>query len=481
MDRFVDRQTEMAELNRLLAIPGGQFIPIYGRRRVGKTTLLLHWAQQTKRPYIYWVARRETAEASRHSLARALWAWAYPDLQNPEPPRFDSWEMLFREMIRMISNKPVIIILDEFPYIVESDPSFPSHLQAAWDHMFKDKPVFFVLAGSHIGMMVDMMAYKAPLHGRFTAQMPIDPLPFAALREFFPKYDAAERVATYAVLGGIPAYLEHFNPQANLSDNIRGNLFRRTGMFRSEPDILVSDLVRETRVYESVLRAVANDLRTPAEISVETGIPPQNLPPYLKRLGELRLIERRTPATIPALQRQTTTRSRYHVRDPYLRFYFRFIEPNQEMIEMGLVDTLWERIAEQFRAFIGATTFEELCREWIVAQAQIRQLPFTPEIVGSHWSTEAQIDVVAINWREKAILLGECKWGVGAVGRSVIQELFEKSSKVVPGPDWQVHYAFFARAGFTAAARQTAEEAGAMLIDLEKLDADLLLALNRTK
>ena len=148
---------------------------------------------------------------------------------------------------------------------------------------------------------------------------------------------------------------------------------------------------------------------------------------------------------------------------------------------MGLVDTLWERIGEQFRAFIGATTFEELCREWVVAQAQIRQLPFTPEIVGSHWSADAQIDVVAINWREKAILLGECKWGVDAVGRSVIQDLFKKSSKVVPGTDWQVHYAFFARAGFTAAARQTAEEAGALLIDLGKLDSDLLLALNRTK
>jgi len=481
MDKFVDRQTEMAELDRLLTTPGAQFIPVYGRRRVGKTTLLLHWAQKSQRPYLYWVARRETAEASRHSLARALWAWAYPDLSNPEPPRFDSWEILFREMARMIADKQMIVILDEFPYIVESDASFPSHLQAAWDHLFRDKQATFVLAGSHIGMMVDMMEYKAPLHGRFTAQMPVDPLPFAVLREFFPGYDAAERVATYAVLGGIPAYLEHFNPQVTLSDNIRKNLFRRTGMFRSEPDILVSDLVRETRVYESVLRAIATDARTPAEISVVTGIQPQNLPPYLKRLADLRLIERRTPATIPFAQRQTTTRSRYHVRDPYLRFYLRFIEPNQEMIEMGLVDTLWERIAEQLRAFIGATTFEELCREWIVTQAQIRQLPFAPEVVGSHWSADAQIDVIAINWREKAILLGECKWGVDPVGRSVIQELFEKSNKVVPGSDWQVSYAFFARAGFTAAARQTAEEAGALLVDLQRLDADLLIALNRMR
>ncbi len=481
MEKFVDRQKELAELDQLLNSSSGILVPVYGRRRVGKTTLLLHWAKQSGRPYLYWVARRETADAARHSLARAVWAWVYSDVQNPEPPRFDSWELLFREMARLISDKPMILILDEFPYIVESDASFPSHLQAAWDHFFKTKQIAFFLAGSHIGMMVDMMAYKAPLHGRFTGEMPIDALPFAAIREFFPRYDASERVATYAVLGGIPAYLERFDPQVTLSENIRRNLFRRTGMFRSEPEILVSDLVRETRVYESVLRAIASDSRTPSDISKDTGIPPQNLPPYLKRLSELRLIERRTPATIPIPQRATTTRSRYHLRDPYLRFYFRFIEPNQEMIEMDLIDTLWERIAEQFRAFVGATTFEELCREWVVEQARAHKLPFIPEAVGSHWSSDAQIDVVAINWREKAILLGECKWGIEPVGRSVIQELFDKSGKVVPDNDWKVHYVFFARAGFTEAAQQTAKEADAWLIDLHRLDMDLLNALNRPR
>lgn len=477
MEKFVDRQTELAELNQLLEKPGAQFAPIYGRRRVGKTTLLLHWAQQTRLPYLYWVARRETADASRHSLARSLWAWAYPQTPNPEPPRFDSWEILFREMSRMLGNRKTILILDEFPYLVESDPSFASHLQAAWDHFFKDSPHIFLLAGSHIGMMVDMMAYKAPLYGRFSAQMPVDALPFAALSEFFPNYSAAERVATYAVLGGIPAYLEHFDPHLSLSDNIRQHLFRRTGMFRSEPDILISDLVRETRIYESILRSIANDARTPAEISAQTGITVQNLPPYLKRLGELRLTERRIPATIPLNERNSTTRSRYHLRDPYLRFYFRFIEPNQEMIELGLVDSLWERIAEQFRAFIGATTFEDLSREWVVAQAKNRSLPFVPEVVGSHWAKDVQIDVVAINWREKAILLGECKWGVEPVGRSILQDLVAKTPKVLPAEDWQVHYALFARSGFTSATQQAAREINAQLVDLPRLDADLLFAL----
>jgi len=315
MARFVDRQGELRELDELVAVPGAQFIVVYGRRRVGKTTLLLHWVQQTQRPYLYWVARRETAEATRQSFARALWRWAYPEAEEPEPPRFDSWELLFAQMMRMIGQQPLTLIFDEFSYAVESDPSLPSHVQVLWDRQLKEKPITLLLAGSHIGMMVDLMRYQAPLFGRFTAQLPVDPLPYAALADFFPHYPAAERVATYAVLGGVPAYLEQFDPDQSLSANIRRHLFRRTGMFRSEPEVLISDVVRETHNYEATLRAVATGAHTPSDMAKITGIVSSNLAPYLKRLRELGLIERRIPATIPPDQRRITTRSRYYLRD----------------------------------------------------------------------------------------------------------------------------------------------------------------------
>jgi hypothetical protein len=248
-------------------------------------------------------------------------------------------------------------------------------------------------------------------------------------------------------------------------------------MFRSEPELLINDLVRETRNYEATLRAVATGARTPADITKVTGLLSSNLAPYLRRLIELGLVERRIPAIIPQDQRQSTTRSRYHLRDPYLRFYFRFIEPNLELIELDLTNALWQRIADQFRAFVGLTAFEDLCREWTLTQARIGNLSFIPEVVGSHWDKDAQIDVVALNWQAQEILLGECKWGTERIGRAVIRGLVSKSSKVVPGDDWQVHYVFFARAGFTDAACAEAEEVGAQLVDLAVLDADLRQAL----
>ncbi len=476
MALFVDRQNELRELNALqasLSRGGSEFVIVYGRRRIGKTTLLLHWAEQSGLSHLYWVARREPAEASRQSLARALWRWAYPETTDPRPPRFDSWEVLFDQLGRMIGDQPVIIVFDEFPYAVESDSSLPSHLQAAWDHLLRDRPIILVLAGSHIGMMVDLLGYDAPLYGRFTGQLPLGPLPFAALQEFFPGYSAEERVATYAVLGGVAGYWERFDPEQNLVQNLQRHLFQRMGMFRSEPMVLITDLVRETRNYEAVLRAIAGGDHTPAEIARTTDISSPNLAPYIKRLVELGFVERRLPATIPPAQRRSTTRSRYHLNDPYLRFYFRFMEPNLELIEQDQTQLLWERIREQFRAFIGQTTWEELSRQWVQMQANRGALPLAVERVGSHWSSDAQMDVVAINWRDKAILLGECKWGLQPTDRAVIRELIDKAPRVAPGEDWQVHYAYFSRAGFTDAARDQARSNDAMLVDLSRLDRDL--------
>jgi AAA+ ATPase superfamily predicted ATPase len=470
MGKFVDREQELAELNQLLAEQRAQLVIVYGRRRIGKTTLLLHWARASGQPVIYWVATRDTADNTRLGLTRALWAWAYPDV---EPPRFDHWPAAFDQAARLLGDRRVILICDEFPYAVESDPSLPSHLQAAWDHLFKDGRGILILAGSHIGMMVDLMTYQAPLYGRLTAQLPVGPLPFAALKDFFPRYPAAERLAVYAVLGGVPAYLERFDDGRLLSANIRRHLMQRTGMFHSEPFVLIGDLVRETRTYEAILRAIASGHHTPDDISRATGLKAPNLSPYLKRLQELGLVERRIPATVPLAKRRVTTLGRYYLLDPYLRFYFRFIEPHLDLVEQQLTERLWEIISEQFRAFV-AFTFEELCREWTLVQARAGRLPFSPDLVGAHWAADAQVDVVAINWREKAILLGEAKWGIDPVGPAVIRGLVDKAPLVVPekGEAWTVHYALFARAGFTEATQAEAAHHGALLVDLAILDRD---------
>ncbi len=472
MNKFIGRSSELEELNRIISKRGAQFILVYGRRRVGKTTLLLNWVEHSGEPYIYWVANRDTPAQLRLGFMRAVWRWAHPESQ--AVPRFDTWEDAFETTVQLIGDQPMILILDEFSYANESDSSLASHLQAAWDHLFKDSNITIVLSGSHIGMMVDLMGYQSPLYGRFTAQLPVDPLPFSALSDFLPRYTAAERVAVYAVTGGVPAYLERFDERRSLTENIRELFMQRTSIFRTEPFFLIGDVIRrETQTYEAVLKSIAVGNKTPQEIGNTLGVSSSYLSPYLKQLEELHLVKRHIPATTPPERRKSTKTSQYHLIDPYLRFYFRFIAPNAELVEQELSQILWDRISDQFRAFVGMTTFEDLCREWVLVQARAGKLPMLPEVVGSHWSADSQVDVVAVNWHDKAILLGECKWGVDVVGRSVICELVDKAPKVVPSDGWQVYYVYFARAGFTDAARQEGQAVGSMLIDLETLDNDL--------
>ena len=477
MPHFVDRETELDDLNRVAARPGGQFIIVYGRRRVGKTTLLLHWAQHSGLPYVYWVASRNTATNLRQSLAEALWQHEHPDeplLAAEYLPKARSWRGLFRYAVRVAAGQRLVLILDELPYAVKADSALPSELQNAWDHDLRDSELVLIVAGSHVGMMVKMQEYQAPLYGRFTARLPVEPLLFSALEEFLPGYELAQRVAVYAILGGIPAYLERFDSSRTLAANVQEEILLDTGMFRVEPFYLLSDEVREPRNYMAVLQAIGQGNHTLETITLAAGFnTKQHTSTYLGRLQDLRLVIRETPATVREDRR--TTRGRYYLRDAYHRFYFRFIAPHERLLEQRLIPRLWEIINAQMRAFVGLTAFEELCREWVLRQAIRGALPFLPDRVGSHWAKDAQVDVVAIRWDEKRILLGEAKWGTEPVRRKVLTELMSKASGVVPykGEGWTVHYALFARAGFTDPTRDLADEQSVLLVDLDELGRGL--------
>lgn len=431
MTKFVNRERELEQLNRFVGQPGAQFVVVYGRRRVGKTTLLTTWADQTGLPTLYWVAKRDPKEALMANLARTVYAWERGLDYTDADIRPQGWEAVLRMIAQAVGTKRAIVILDELPYALRQDAGLGSHIQAAWDHMFKDSQVLLFLSGSHIGMMTDLMAYQSPLYGRLTAQFPVLPMSFAALRDFLPEYDVYKRLAVYAILGGVPAYLERWDDQDTLAGNVTRLFLQRTGWFHNEPLVLISDLTqRETVNYEAILKAIADGRHTRDDIASFTAIPSPSLSHYLPRLLELDLIERRVPATIPLEQIKTSRHSRYYLGDPFLRFYYRFVDVNLHLVERGLTHRLWQMMQDNFRAFV-AMTFEELCRDWTLKQAQAGALPFAPDNVGSHWSPKVQVDVAAIVWREKQILLGECKWGDHPVGRAVVVELIKEKSESV--------------------------------------------------
>jgi hypothetical protein len=341
-----------------------------------------------------------------------------------------------------------------------------------------------VICGSHLGMMLrHTLSYQAPLYGRATAQLRLQPLPFGMTARYFPGFDADERVAIYAIWGGIPAYWERLDPAATLSDNIRHELLTANNLMQAEPRLLLQDFVNEPHNYVGILRAIANDARTQGEIAAFAGLAQGHVSQYLSILQDAGFVERRVPVT----QGERSRLGRYHIVDPYLRFYYRFLASRQTQLALGVQEQSLAEIKRHLRDFIGANTWEELCREWLLRASAQHTVPVVVDQVGSAWTRAAQVDVVGVNSMEKTLVLGECKWGPEPSGRSVLTDLVEKTAEVVPSQgQWQVYYLGFARAGWTTASHAFAQEVasvpptgknwrtlGMRLLDLTQVDQDL--------
>lgn len=491
---FVGREAELQLLDRLWARPEATLLILYGRRRVGKTRLLTHWLHQGSvgeadkdrlaRRVLYWVAEPSSARDQLRSFSQAVYNFANPQAPAPEDFSYASWQQAWEQVAALAQNERLALLIDEFTYLLEIDSSIAGQLQNLWDHTLSRTNLFLVICGSHLGMMQrHTLSYQAPLYGRAAAQLRLQPLPFGMTARYFPGFDADERVAIYAIWGGIPAYWERLDPAVTLSDNIRHELLTPNNLMQAEPRLLLQDFVNEPHNYVGILRAIANDARTQREIAAFTGLAQSHVSQYLSTLHDTGFVERRTPVT----QGERSRLGRYHIVDPYLRFYYRFLASRQSQLALGIQEQSLAEIRRHLRDFIGANTWEELCQEWLLRAGAQEAVPVLADQVGSAWTRAAQVDVVGVNSMEKTLVLGECKWGPEPCSRSVLTDLIEKTAEVVPGHgQWKVYYLGFARTGWTAASHAFAQEmasitpsaknwhaAGMRLLDLVQVDRDL--------
>lgn len=469
--RFVDRKRELDFLEKLETYPDGQMVLVYGRRRVGKTVLLRHWAEKSTLKHIYWAAEKEPPQLQRRKLFARCFGDSAPQTQ------FETWADCFTAVAQVLGQAPTILIIDELPYAAEADSGFLSALQHAWDHLFKPLPLILVLCGSHVNVMEQLMNRQNPLYGRFRRQLHLQPLPYCAIEAFGTDWDADERVAIYATVGGIPAYLEWLDPTLSYSQNLQEVLLDTGSLFIAEPEFLLYDEVREPRNYLAVLKAIGGGAHTLQDIQNETMLSKSHLTTYLAKLQTLYMVERRVPATVRPQQRHRSRQGRYHLSDAFFRFYFRFISPRQADIAYK-PERVLPAIRQQLRSFIGASAWETLSRQWVDWAVDAQLIHWLPESIGAYWDRRVQIDVVAVSWTEKKVLLGECKWQPQPVSRKVVKELVEeKQTKFLSSLDkaelWQVSLTFFSRGGFTEAASQYAAQENVQLIDLARLDRDL--------
>lgn len=482
---FKGRVRELQLLDDLWAAPDAALLILYGRRRVGKTRLITQWMRQHQERALYWVAEPSSTLDQLRSFSQAVYNFANP--QTPAPPDFTyaNWQQAWEQVATLAQTERMALFVDEFTYVLEINPSVAGLLQNMWDHLLKQTQLFLTLCGSHMGMMQrHLLSYQAPLYGRATRQLHLQPIPFGYTRDFFAQYQPHERVAIYAIFGGVPAYWERIDPQQPIAENIRQQLLTPDNLMQSEPRLLLQDFIQDPHNYVSILRAIARGDRTQKAIGVRTGLAQGHVSKYLSVLRDAGFVERRVPVTATASSRL----GRYHIVDPYLRFYHRFLASRQAQLALGESDLALAEIRRHLLDFIGTHTWEELCREWTLRAGVRGALASMPDQVGSAWTRDAQIDVVGINTMEKTIVLGECKWQAKRVGKRVLQDLVEKTGHIVPKRGrWQVLYLGFARTGWTSSALSYAKDAasfntptqtnwtptGMKLLDLQQVDEDL--------
>jgi hypothetical protein len=479
---FIGRRQEFKTLSDFLMSPTAGLLVLYGRRRVGKTSLISAFIeQQSGTPAFYWVATTHNEAFQLRDFSQAILRHD-PRLGDPPGPDFSftGWEAALNHLADLAAtqDRPYLLVLDEFTYLLRNQPAISSIFQKAWDQRLSKVPqVRLILTGSLLGMMArEVFSYQAPLYGRATAQIRLRPLPFGACHELFPKRSAAERVAIYGVTGGVPAYLDLFTRTGDFVSALRDHGLTPGSMLLSDPAVILYEQLQEPQAYEAILSAIAAGFHQWSEIAGMAGISETALGHYLNALQELEVVERR----VPLLAKPGSKSGKYYLRDHFLRFYYRFIVPQLGPIGRGYREAAAEKIHGELRSFIGQHVFEELCREWVWAAALQGQLDFVPESVGSFWrggGNGVQLDVVAAAPRQKRLLIGEAKWGRGRQARRQLTDLVERSRKMPQvAAGWEVRYALFAREGFSPALQEAAAALDARLISLAELEQTLLAA-----
>ena len=419
---FIGREEEIAALERHYASPRSELLPLYGRRRVGKTELLTRVSHD--KPTVFFTANAKLPTAQISSFMRAAVDWLrVSDLAEAAPT---DWETGFRQVLRAAPrDRKLLLILDEFQWACQSSPELPSVIQRLWDHEWQHEGrLMLVLCGSYIGFMErEVMGGRSPLYGRRTGSLKLEPFNFLEAARFHPRWSVEEQARAYFVCGGIPAYLRRLDSDLSVEQNIAKEFFGRDAFFQNEPELLLREELSEVSQAMSILEAVALGRRAQGDIARSVGLTSNALAPHLKNFVQLGYLERVVPLTPNGAPRTAVV---YRIADPLLRFWFRFVESRLSSLRRYSPSQAFEQlVAPQWEAYCGEA-FDRLCRE---------ALPLLYEqegvggrfSVGEYWDRQSQIDVVGLR-SDGWVDLGECRWPADASVAGAARELATRAA-----------------------------------------------------
>lgn len=412
MSAFHGRARELdilaAELERVKDTGEGAFIVLKGRRRVGKSHLLAEFRRRNSFRGVSFLASKLRMAYELEQFADALARSDAPSAPTASGLSFGSWEGALTSAAAGASrDHPVIIVLDEFPYLVESDTAraVEASINAAWERVLRNMPVMLVLAGSDVSIMRSITEHGRPLFDRPTRTLTIEPLSVADMAAAV-GIAGAEAIDAYHVIGGFPRLLSLWRPGLGLGGFLERALSDEDGPFVATGQRIIDGEFPAHVQARTVLSVIGAGERTYGNIARRANVAGTNLRRSLTLLeGDKRVIAVQRPVPGPS------TESRYYITDEYLRFWLRFIEPNLGELDRGRHHLVVRGIVRDWQSYLG-TAVEPFVRRSLERRAASGDL-FGADKVGSYWtrSNDPQVDLVGTDADEDQVtFVGSIKW-----------------------------------------------------------------------
>ncbi len=449
---FIGRDKELNALDKLYKSDKFEFVVIYGRRRVGKTALINQFIGDKKS--IYFMGIESNEKQNLENFSKSIIEFS-SGIQTETS--FASFQVALEYVFKLAENERVILAVDEYPYVARSSKSLASILQLLIDKNKDTSKLMLILCGSSMSYMEDhVLAYKAPLYGRRTAQMKILPFDFEESCRYFQKLANEDKALIYGIVGGTPQYLLQMSDKLSVEENIKNTYLNPMSFLYEEPVNLLKQEVREPAIYNAIITAIATGHTRMSEISSKVGEDTNVCANYIKNLINLGIIQRETP-----YGEKESKKSIYSIEDNMFYFWYRFVLDNNSVIARGAADLVYKRIEPQLSNYMGRV-FEEICMQYLWKQLLAGNTPIEFISLGRWWGndpiqrSQAEIDIMGEQDSESA-LFAECKWRNEKVDLDILETLIGRSKLF---RYTKVHYYLFSKSGFTKGCMEKAEEMG---------------------
>ena len=448
---FYGREKELKKLNSMYDSNKFEFAVFYGRRRVGKTTLIREFCKD--KHAIYFVAREASGEVNLQNFSNDV--FGVTDRNKMGNIYFHDWEKAFEYIGNISKEERMILVIDEYPYLAENLTLISSVIQAHIDMKFKDGKLFLILCGSSMSFMENqVLGYKSPLYGRRTAQFRVKPFTYFQSLPFMEGYDDEDKAVFYGITGGIPEYLSKINNRLSLKENIIALYLNDSGALYEEPTNLLKQELRELATYNGIIDSIAAGASRLSEIASKNSMESNKCAKYLSSLISLGIVKKEIPIT-----EKTSKKSIYLLKDQMFRFWYRFVFPNMSLIASGFGEEVYNaKIESQLNSFMGLT-FEEICKQYMYQN--IKSAPFFFGNIGRWWGNnpklkrQEEIDLMA--FEDDNVIFGECKWTNSLVDIDVLNDIVTQSEIFHYK---HIYFYIFAKRGFTDHCIKKAKDMG---------------------